>query len=162
MSRRPRSASYDRRVTLFDELMALAAELDRSEVAYALVGGLAVAVWGAPRATKDIDLLVRVEALPSALAAAERCGFDLRALPMRFRDGMQLQRVSRVAAGQLLTVDFILATEDLEPVWRSRQKLATGTSALWVVSREALIQMKVAAGRPQDVADVEKLRELDR
>ena len=149
-------------MTLFDELMALAAELARSDVAYALVGGLAVAVWGAPRATRDIDLLVRADALPGALEAAERCGFDLRALPMRFRDGMQLQRVSRAAAGQLLTVDFIMATEELEPVWQSRRELQTETGALWVVSREALIQMKVAAGRPQDLADVEKLRELDR
>ena len=30
--------------------------LDGLGVRYALVGGLAVGVWGAPRATKDIDL----------------------------------------------------------------------------------------------------------
>ena len=48
-------------MNLFDELMAVTQALDRQSVDYALVGGLAVAVWGAARATKDIDLLVRPE-----------------------------------------------------------------------------------------------------
>jgi hypothetical protein len=31
-----------------------------------------------------------------------------------------------------------------------------------VVSREGLISLKLAAGRPQDLADVQRLREVDR
>ena len=58
--------------------MAIAAALQEHGVAYALVGGLAVAVWGAPRATKDIDLLVRPESLAEAMAAVATCGFELR------------------------------------------------------------------------------------
>lgn len=142
--------------------MALVAELDRSGVPYALVGGLAVAVWGAPRATKDIDLLVQPESLEHALKAAARRGFDTPALPMTFRDGMSLQRVSRLEGGQMLTVDFILVNENLSSVWSTRQKLQTTVGAVWTISRDALIQMKVAAGRPQDAADIEKLRDIDR
>ena len=33
---------------------------------------------------------------------------------------------------------------------------------IWVVSREGLIQMKSWAGRPQDLADIDRLRGLDR
>lgn len=149
-------------MTLLEELAALVRELDAGGVAYALVGGLAVAVWGAPRATQDIDLLVRPEALAAALEAAERRGFRLRALPMTFKDGMQLQRVSKVEAGGLLTVDFILVDANLEPVWASRQQLAMTEGPLWVISRRGLIQMKVAAGRPQDALDIQNLEELDR
>ena len=50
--------------------MSLVAELDADGVDYALAGGLAVAVWGAPRATKDIDLLVRPDQVVAAKAAA--------------------------------------------------------------------------------------------
>lgn len=142
--------------------MSVTRKLDESGVEYALVGGLAVAVWGAPRATQDIDLLVQAEQLEAALAAVEPLGFKLRALPMKFRDGMELQRVSKVEEGELLTLDFILVGSSLEPVWQSRQVVESEGGPLWVVSREKLIQMKVGAGRPQDLADVERLQEMDR
>lgn len=147
---------------LFEELMMLTAELEGARVDYALAGGLAVAVWGAPRATKDIDLLVRPEALAAARQVVGHRGFILPAAPLKFRDGMTVERVSRVENGTLLTVDFLVVDTNLEPAWSSRTRLETERGALWVVSRDALIQMKLAAGRTQDVADVEALRELDR
>ena len=149
-------------MTLLEELGAITRALDAGGVDYALVGGLAVAVWGASRATQDIDLLVRPEALDRALDAADRCGFRLRALPMTFKDGMELQRVSKVEGGALVTIDFLLVNTNLEAVWASRRALAMETGPLWVISREALIQMKLAAGRPQDAVDVQNLMEIDR
>jgi hypothetical protein len=149
-------------VTLFDELTAVAGALERAGVEYALAGGLAVAVWGVPRATQDIDLLVRSEALPTALEVAHAMGFVTRALPMRFEDGMEVQRVSKTDGQDLLVLDFILVNANFESVWRTRQRLPIQGGGIWVVSRDGLIQMKVAAGRPQDLADVHRLRELDR
>jgi hypothetical protein len=149
-------------MNLFDELMALVAELDAHGVDYALIGGLAVAVWGVPRATKDIDLLILPEAIERAKEAASRRGFVLAAGPLKFRDGVSIERVSRVRDGALLTVDFMLVSEGLTAAWASRTQLRTVERTLSVVSRDALIAMKIAAARPQDIADVEKLRDLDR
>jgi hypothetical protein len=149
-------------MTLLEQLAAIVHALDQAGIEYALVGGLAVAVWGAPRATQDIDLLVRPESVDDVVAAVERFGFRFRALPMTFRDGMRLQRVSKIEEGALLTLDLILVDANLEPAWASRVQLELDGVPIWVISRAALIQMKVAAGRPQDAADVEKLEELDR
>jgi hypothetical protein len=149
-------------MTLLDELAALVREFDAAGIEYALVGGLAVAIWGAPRATQDIDFLVRPEVLAAALTAVEPRGYRLRALPMTFKDGMQLQRVSKLEAGALLTIDFILVDANLEPIWATRQRLELAGAPIWVISRQALIQMKVAAGRPQDALDIQNLEELDR
>lgn len=44
---------------LFAEVVALTAALEAAEVDYAICGGEALAVHGAPRATRDIDLLAR-------------------------------------------------------------------------------------------------------
>jgi hypothetical protein len=44
---------------------------------------------------------------------------------------------------------------------RARYESDTGRP-LWVIGRDALIAMKVQAGRAQDLADVERLTELDR
>lgn len=58
-------------------LDAVIEALDRLGLRYAVVGGLAVSAWGAPRATKDVDLYaelasdmrpaLRREALPQNL-----------------------------------------------------------------------------------------------
>ena len=147
---------------LFDEFSALTRALEAAQVDYAVVGGLAVAIWGVPRATQDIDLLVPRDALEGAVAVGRARGFSIEALPMTFHDGTEIRRLSKPGAGELLTLDLLLVTANLEPAWSSRQRLPVDGGEIWVVGREALIRMKAAAGRPQDLADAQRLAELDR
>jgi hypothetical protein len=159
----PFPACYNPTMTLFDELRSIVRALDGAGVEYALAGGLAVAVWGAPRATKDIDLLIQPDTLPRAMAAARECGFTLEALPFEFKDGTSLQRVNKVdAQGNLVTVDFILVDRNLAPAWAGRARLPFAGSDIVVVGREALIAMKALAARPQDIADIQNLKDGDR
>lgn len=69
-------------IDLVAELELLVDALNRESVPYALCGGLALAIHGHPRATKDIDLLVPAEAVENALRAAAHAGFTLRAGPI--------------------------------------------------------------------------------
>jgi hypothetical protein len=147
---------------LFEETMALLAELERHGVPYAVAGALALAVHGVPRATTDIDLLVRREDVEATLQVARARGFGVQALPMRFSDGLEVRRSSKVEAAEMLTLDLLLVNENLEPVWASRERVPTERGDVWVVSRRGLIDMKAWAGREQDLADIRRLRELDR
>ena len=148
---------------LFDSLFAVAAVLEHEGIDHALVGGLAVAVYGAPRATTDIDLLIDPDDADRAIAAARRAGFTFEALPVQFNDGMRLRRVTRIEGGESLTLDFILADAPLQPAWASRRRYeAEDGRYISVVGRDELIGMKVLAGRAQDLADVERLQEMDR
>ena len=149
-------------IDLFDETMGLLAELERREVPYAVVGALALAIHGVPRATTDIDLLVRCDDVEAILEVARARGFRVQALPMRFSDGLEVRRSSKVDATVMLTLDLQLVNENLEPVWASRERVATERGDVWVVSRQGLIEMKAWAGREQDLADIRRLRELDR
>ena len=54
----PKPLSEQDRADLVAELQSIARAFDRDGVEFALCGGLAVAVHGHVRATKDIDLLV--------------------------------------------------------------------------------------------------------
>jgi hypothetical protein len=146
---------------LFDELSQLVAELDAAGLEYALAGALALAVYGVPRATADIDLLVRAESVESALAVGRSRGFSIEAAPMCFADGLELRRATKIAGEEAITLDLLLVDAASEPVWRGRQSLETERGRLWVVSRQGLIQMKVRAGREQDLADLRRLAELD-
>ena len=147
---------------LFVEFKQLVGALDRGGVDHAVVGALAVAIHGAPRATTDIDLLLEPSSLDGALRVARDCGFAFPALPMKFRDGTEVRRVSKIEGGDTLTLDYLLVNESLASVWATRERLDTDFGAVTVVSREGLIRMKVAAGRPRDLGDVASLEEMDR
>src|SRR5438105_9859755 len=64
---------------LLSVLDRLARILNERHVAYALIGGLGVAVRGPIRATRDIDLLVKIPQLelPAILEALAQEGFQL-------------------------------------------------------------------------------------
>jgi hypothetical protein len=147
---------------LFEETMALLADLERDSVPYAIAGALALAIHGVPRATTDIDLLVRPEDVDAILRVARVRGFHVQALPMRFSDGFEVRRSTRLDAPDMLTLDLLLVNENLESVWASRERVATERGGVWVVSRHGLIDMKAWAGREQDLADIRRLQELDR
>ena len=147
---------------LFEETTALLADLERHGVPYAVAGALALAIHGVPRATTDIDLLVRPEDAEAALRVAGARGFGVEALPMRFADGLEVRRSSKVDANEMLTLDLLLVNENLEPVWGGRERVPTERGDVWVVSRAGLIHMKAWAAREQDLADIRRLRELDR
>ena len=114
-------------IDLFDETMGLLAELERHGVPYAVAGALALAIHGVPRATTDIDLLVRRDDVEATLEVARARGFRVQALPMRFSDGLEVRRSSKVDATVMLTLDLLLVNENLEPVWASREP--TGDAA---------------------------------
>ncbi|MSP60519.1 MAG: hypothetical protein EXR72_09300 [Myxococcales bacterium] len=147
-------------LNLYDELDALVGALDRAKVPFALCGAIALAMHGHPRATKDIDMVVRREDLEMAKRVAGACGFVLEALPIKFASGIEVERISKITGSDLLMLDLLVVNELLWPVWESRRSLPWRDGReLSVVSREGLISMKLTAGRPQDLADLARLQE---
>lgn len=143
---------------LRDELDALTKSLDAASLPYAVCGALALAIHGHPRATRYIDLVIDPAHLEATKAVARAHGFSLEALPMTFASsGITVHRLSRVATGQILMLDLVLADGPLAQVWATREKHETSRGPVWVVSRQGLVTMKLAAGRPQDLADLARL-----
>jgi hypothetical protein len=145
----------------FHELKVLAASLDAAGVDYALCGGVALAIHGAPRATQDIDLLVRPESIELLRKTARACGFTFESLPMDFSSGISVLRFTKLIEGQPFMLDALLVGPSTERVWQDRQTAEIDGGTLRVVSREGLVSLKLAAGRPQDLVDVQRLRELE-
>jgi hypothetical protein len=160
---------YTRAVDLFAEVIALAGALEAAAIDYAICGGVALAIHGAPRATRDIDLLARQADLPRLREVVRACGFTIEALPMTFSSsGISIQRFTKVEPdGRTLMVDVLIAEGALESAWQSRTRIAyegapAPGAALWVVSKAGLITLKLAAGRPQDIVDIQRLEEVSR
>lgn len=123
----------------------------------ALIGGVALAVYGVERFTKDADLAV-AEA-DSARATRELADADPRPL----RIGGVSVATKAGARVDLIDRRFGLRAlyEEARSAARARgPRVHIGDSDLAVVPLEYLIAMKMAADRPQDEADLEQLVRL--
>ena len=147
--------------SLLEEFTNLIGEFERREIPYAVCGGLAMAIHGAPRATIDIDLMVQSNDLERAWETAKSLGYNVEGLPLNFHDGaIQIRRISKLEPERkrLITVDFLLVTERTRQVWSDRESVTWRNGTISTVSREGLIKLKEISGRPQDRVDIERLQ----
>jgi len=119
-----------------------------------VIGGLAVAIWGEPRLTRDVDLKVllqrdRAQLLVKALPAGFRCLADQPEETLRRVGFLFVQD----AAG--IRIDFLLAETgfDVEALSRKRQIEMMGEH-IAVCTAEDLIVYKLISTRPRDHDDV--------
>jgi hypothetical protein len=145
--------------TLLDELSQLISVLNDNAIEYAVCGGLSMAIHGFVRATVDIDILIREGSLERALKVAAKRGFDIRGLDLSFKEqAIEIRRVSKIDEdGEVLSLYLLLVTPGIEDVWSTREQIDFMGEKLSVVSRDGLIKMKRLAGRPQDLAHIERL-----
>jgi hypothetical protein len=137
------------------------AVFDRLEVPYAVMGGIAVRAHSIPRATRDVDVTasLALEDIPRLAAAFEELGYSL---PEAYSRGwtdqvaeMPLIKVRCYFPQGDVDVDIFIATTPFQRSLMERRQLADlQGAAVWVVSAEDMILLKLAASRPRDLVDV--------
>ncbi len=144
------------------ELVGVVDSLNAAKVPYALCGGLALAVHGHPRATKDIDLLVEASEIEHVFATVKSAGFTLRAGPIPLgvatASPQRLFRATKVSGASHLTLDLLEVSDAYREAWASRLVLEWKGRQLSVVSRSGLVSMKQLSTRGKDLVDIETLR----
>lgn len=139
---------------LTEALQRLARGVKQGDADYALIGGLGVAVRGLVRATRDIDLLVRVPQirLPGLLESVREQGFqiDLRYAIKTWNEEHLLDFTFGA-----VRVDWIKA---VLPVFhrildRASWEKAIGTE-IRVADAESLLLLKLIAFRSRDQEDI--------
>ena len=156
---------YPERVNIVDELHAVATALRTAGIPYAICGGIAVTVYGATRTTKDIDIAIARADVPRAVAVVAPLGYNIPAGPMTFGAGTKqerhVQRVNKIVGAQHLVLDLLIAEAAYAGVLDDRVDVALPAGTITVVSRDTLLRMKQLAGRPIDLADIQKLEGTD-
>ncbi|MBY0522710.1 MAG: hypothetical protein K2R98_04905 [Gemmataceae bacterium] len=136
--------------------------LDGRQFPYAIVGGLAVAIWWKPRATNDVDIVVAVPAHnPEALRLAiqQESPFLLESEILTFPPHTVVVRGHLLGPESpepdLILVDLIVLSSELcESILRRRVSLEYAGRAFWFVSKEDLVLMKLLASRSRDLDDI--------
>lgn len=142
---------------------------NQNNIPYAIVGGYALALHGAPRGTIDIDFIISFneEIFLQVEASLVRLGFQCR-LPLSAHEVFKFRK-EYIEKRNLITWSFynphnpmevidIIITENVDNVQVVEKQLAN--LRIKVISKADLILMKKKTGRKQDEADVAALESL--
>ncbi len=132
------------------------------QVKYLIIGGYAMIRYAEPRYTKDLDLWVSVEAENAAAVyqALRIFGAPLSGMTQEdfAREGYFYQvGVPPVRIDILMSIPGLL----FQPAWERRVEVDFDGVTTHFISKQDLIASKLAAGRPQDLLDVEVLKQTE-
>jgi hypothetical protein len=142
---------------MLNRLKDVFASFQRHEVRYVVIGGIASVLYGVPRATFDLDILI--EATPEN---------SQRLLDALLETGMgtaSLTNVDEILSNEItifkdrVRIDVQTSTPGLnfQDAWAHRNTLEYQGQSFYVASREDLISSKKAAGSDVDLDDVRLL-----
>jgi predicted nucleotidyltransferase len=148
------------------------AALEQAGVRYLIVGGVAVVLHGYLRTTLDLDLVLQLdpENLNRAMGAFDALGFRPQApVPLSsFADPKNRESWARernMTVFSLWNPDYLgLAVDlfvqepfDFDAVYGRAVRVSLDGVEATVLSRDDLVTMKRATGRPRDLEDIEAL-----
>ena len=137
----------------------LLAEFNAHKVDFLVVGAHALAAHGHVRATEDLDLWIRPtrENAQNVIAALVAFGAPLHDLTA---DDLSTPGLIFQIGVEPVRIDILTVIDgvDFDAAWRDRMISKFADQPVAVISERHLIQNKLAAARPQDLADVERIR----
>ena len=134
--------------------------LNTHQVEYLLVGGYAVAAWGYPRFTGDLDLWIHTSAqnAQKILHVCREFGFDVPNLRLElFTDPNQMTRMGHPP----VRIEILNSVSGLkfQDAWPNRVIKEIDGISVSLISLSDLRINKQASGRFKDLADLENLPE---
>ncbi len=130
--------------------------LNSNNVRYLLVGGWAVAIYGYPRVTKDIDFIIAIDD-----ENLERFRKTLLKFGAPRTDMAQFKKIGYVfrMGRPPVQIDIINQASgiDFDECYPRRELVKVEDVEISLISRKDLIINKRSSGRTQDLADAEKL-----
>ena len=146
---------------IFPDFKELLSEFNAHDVKYLIVGGYAVSFHGHPRATKDLDILISPDPENALAVYAALAKFGAPVESLKAEDLTEPDSFFRMGTPPVM-VDILprISGIDFDDAWQHRVNFEVDdTLTVSLISRDDLLVAKIAAGRPQDLADVADLRE---
>jgi len=151
--------------------------LQRNNIQYAVVGGVALVLHGIVRFTADLDLIVHLERenLNRFIHAMLELGYRPRnpvkaeglldpATRSQWKQEKGMEVFSFVDPGQPMTLIDVFIEEKIPfaEVIKDIVRITAKGITIPVVSLSHLKRLKKAAGRPQDLADIEAIEAMEK
>lgn len=155
----------------------LFAALDENKIRFLVAGGVAVALHGAVRMTADLDLIVALDDrnVRAFIDLMGRRGYSPR-VPVPAQDFADPAKRARWKMEKNMIVFswvhsqrpeeivdvFVDDPVQFDDAYPRRASIRLGRIQIPLLSIADLIEMKEKSGRPQDLSDIEALKELQK
>lgn len=147
---------------MFEDFLELLSTFNAHSVKYLIVGGYAVSYHAQPRATKDLDILILPDTSNAKAVYAALASFGAPLGGISAEDFSNQNKFFRVGH-EPLAIDILPGIDGIDffDAWDRRVEAivdAERNLKAYFISSEDLVTSKLAAGRPQDTADVAAIR----
>lgn len=141
----------------FSDLLNL---FNANGVRYLVIGGYAVIQYGEPRFTKDLDLWISTDAANAAAVFRSLKSFGAPLSGLTEADFSEEGYFYQMGVPPL-RVDILMGIPggDFERAWQERNEVNFSGLLVPFISKQDLIMIKRASGRPQDLIDADQLAE---
>lgn len=132
--------------------------LNKYQVKYCIIGAYAVAFWGYPRYTKDIDILVEPTKENAKRVISAIREFGIKSQDLTEEDFIRKNRVIQLGY-EPVRIDILTSVEGVSfsTVWKNKVEDFYGKEKVYFIGLKELIKIKKKIARPQDLADLEEL-----
>ena len=146
---------------MLNRLKGVFKSFQQNDVRYVVIGGIAAVLYGVPRATFDLDILI--EATPEnaqrLIDALMDAGMGTAALTNS--DEIMANEITIFKDRVRIDVQLLTPGLQFEKAWSRKQTMQYQGQNFYVVSIEDLIRSKRAAGRDVDLEDIRLLELSD-
>ena len=132
-------------------------------VKYLVIGGYAVAIYGYPRLTKDLDVCIQVSEENAGKMTQVINDFGLGSLKLKKEDFLTKDFVTQLGYPPV-RIDILndLDAVSFDDAWKKRIVVTISDVAINFIGYDELLKVKEMAGRKQDIADIEKLKKRNK
>ena len=147
---------------MIEDHLRLYKSLNKNKVKYLVIGGIACAIYGSPRATIDLDIVIE--------ATLDNCMAMIRALKEAGFGTANLTTAEKIASTELTIIEDYIKMDvltkakgiDFKKCWPRREVKRINGVSINLISLKDLIAVKKAVNRPIDKYDLKILKKLDR
>ena len=139
----------------YDELLKL---FNKNKVKYCIIGAYAVAFYGRPKYTKDMDILVEPSPENAKRIVKSLVDFGFKSLGLAEKDFSLKGRIIQLGY-EPVRVDIITSGAgcNFDDAWKDRVTGKYGKQKVFFIGKSDLIRTKLASGRKQDKEDADLL-----
>jgi predicted nucleotidyltransferase len=129
------------------------------ELEYLVIGGYAVSIHGYPRSTKDFDICIKISEANAEKMVSVIKGFGLESLKLIKEDFLKRDFITQLGH-EPLRIDILNDLDGVafEDAWINKRIIDFEGTKINFIGYHELLKIKEKAGRPQDIADINKLK----
>lgn len=142
---------------MLNQLQGVFLCFQKHEVKYVIIGGIASVLYGVPRATFDLDILIEATPLNAKrlLEALLEAGFGTAS--MTTAEDVVAHEITIFKDRVRVDVQTLTPGIEFADVWKNRETMKYNEQIFYLLSKDDLIASKRASGRAVDLEDVRLL-----